>query len=246
MTTVSVRKSIIPKSWNISEAIRKRVGEGVGRQRLIAEDGELLVILHQLPTAADKGHRQAALFWCDSAGNWKSLPSSGGRSELLSLVKSYRKRIADLDLALDKAEEPSSIHAVIDEATPVDRAGRHVQQVLSELRKALPNDLDILEIRDIAVEMDRAGDLLTQDARSSLDLMIAKSSASQAKDADKAAKEAQKLNRLAAFFFPLMTIASVFGMNEPQDTLTSPRMWIAVGVGLLLGAIVCSSLKRSE
>lgn len=246
MATVSVRKSIIPKSWNVSETIRKRVGESVGRQRLIAEDGELLVVLHQLPRAEDKGRREGALFWIDSAGNWKSTPSSGGRSELKALVESYRKRIAELDLALDASEEPSSIHAVIDEATPVDRAGRHLQQVVSELRKALPDDLDILEIRDLAVDMDRAGDLLTQDARYSLDLMIAKSSAAQAKDANKAAKEAQKLNRLAAFFFPLMTIASVFGMNEPSEIASNPMIWAAVAIGLTLGAIVSGSLRKTE
>lgn len=63
-----MRKSIIPKSWNISDTIRKRVGEGVGRQRLIAEDGELLVVLHKVPTAADKGAREGALFWFDGGG----------------------------------------------------------------------------------------------------------------------------------------------------------------------------------
>lgn len=246
MSIVRTHKSIIPKSWAVSETIRQRVGENVGRQRLIAEDGELLVVLHQVPSAEDKGHREGALFWFDGDGNWKSTPSSGGRSELKTLVKCYMDRLTQLDADLELAEDPIAIHNVIDQATPVARAGRHVQQVLSELRKALSNDLDILAIRDLAVEVERAGDLLIQDSKSTLDFMIAKSSAAQAKDASKAAKEAQKLNRLAAFFFPLMTIASVFGMNKPSEILESPMIWVAVGVGLLLGAIVCGSLKRSE
>lgn len=241
-----MRKSIIPKSWNISDTIRKRVGEGVGRQRLIAEDGELLVVLHKVPTAADKGAREGALFWFDGVGNWKSTPSSGGRSELRTCVESYMKRITELDAALELAEGPVAIHDVIDEAAPAARAGRHVQQVLSELRKALPDDLEILAIRDLAVEVERAGDLLMQDAKSSLDFMIAKSAASQATEAMKAANEARKLNRLAAFFFPLMTIAAVFGMNKPSEILENSMIWGVVAVGLFLGSIVCSMLKRPK
>lgn len=156
------------------------------------------------------------------------------------------KRITELDAALELAEGPVAIHDVIDEAAPAARAGRHVQQVLSELRKALPDDLEILAIRDLAVEVERAGDLLMQDAKSSLDFMIAKSAASQATEAMKAANEAKKLNRLAAFFFPLMTIAAVFGMNKPSEILENSMIWVVVAVGLFLGSIVCSMLKRPK
>ena len=74
MQPVSMRKTIIPKSWNVSPTIRQRVGEDAGRQRLIAEDDEILVLLHNVPTAQDKCRREAALFWFDGQGNWKSSP----------------------------------------------------------------------------------------------------------------------------------------------------------------------------
>lgn len=101
MQVVSMRKSIIPKSWNVSPTIRQRVGEEAGRQRLITEDGEILVLLHTVPTAQDKGRREAALFWYDGQGNWKSSPYSGGRSELRTLVNSYQKRLGELDASLE-------------------------------------------------------------------------------------------------------------------------------------------------
>ena len=44
---------------------------------------------------------------------------------------------------------------------------------------------------------------MLQDAKSSLDYSIDKNVAAQAKDTQKAAQEAQKLNRLVAFFFLL-------------------------------------------
>jgi hypothetical protein len=246
MQAISTRKSIIPKSWNVSPTIRHRVGEDVGRQRLIEEDGEILVVLHQLPKVEDKGHREAALFWFDGQGNWKSSPSSGGKSELKTLVKEYQQCVTELDQILEGAEDPEVIHEVIDAATPVVRAGRHVTQVMSELRKALRDDLDILATRDLAVNMERSGDLLLQDAKSSLEYMIAKNAAAQAKDAQKAAKEAQKLNRLAAFFFPLMTLAAVLGMNEPGEMLGNLNVWVVVILGLLLGVVVRGILKSSE
>ncbi|MFC4993520.1 hypothetical protein [Rubritalea tangerina] len=243
---MSSRKSVIPKSWSVSPVIRQRVGASVGRQRLIEEDGEILVLLHMVPKAEDKGEREPALFWHDGQGNWKSSPSSGGRSELRTLVESYQSRINALDAAMEEADDPEVIHNVIDEATPVVRAGRHVAQVVSELRKALREDLDILATRDMAVQMERSGDLVLQDAKSSLDFMVAKNTVVQAKESHKAAKEAQKLNRLAAFFFPLMTIAAVFGMNPVREVLSHAGIWAALVVGLVLGAIVRGALKRSE
>ena len=246
MQVVRSRKSIIPKSWNVSETIRHRVGEDVGRQRLIEEDGEVLVLLHQVPKAEDKGHRDAAMFWCDAHGDWKSSPSSGGRSEMMNLVAKYQERFVELDKELEAAEDPVVIHTVIDEATPVLRAGRHLTQVLSELRKAQRDDLEILATRDQAVNMERSGDLILQDARSSLDFILAKNAEAQAQDAHRAAKEAQKLNRLAAFFFPLMTLAAILGMNAPGRMVANVNSWLVVVVGLILGFIVRGSLKKSE
>lgn len=246
MQAVSTRKSIIPKSWNVSPTIRHRVGEDVGRQRLIEEDGQILVILHQVPVVEEKSHREAALFWRDEMGDWKSSPSSGGKSELNTLVKDYQRKLTELDQMLESAEDPGVIHDVIDAVTPVLRAGRHAAQVLSELRKALKDDLDILATRDMAVNMERNGDLLLQDAKSSLEYLIAKNAAAQAKDAQMAAKEAQKLNRLAAFFFPLMTLAAILGMNAPSTMLGNGNIWLVVVIGLVLGGIVRAVLKGSE
>ena len=246
MQVVSMRKSIIPKSWNISATIRQRVGEEAGRQRLIAEDGEILVLLHRVPSADDKGRREAALFWYDGQGNWKSSPHSGGRSELRTLLESYQKRLRELDVSLEAVDDAVVIHSVIDEATPVARAGRHLAQVICELRKALRDDLEILSIRDQAVNMERSGDLLLQDAKSSLDFSIAKNTAAQAKDAQMAAQEARKLNRMAAFFFPLMTIAAVFGMNRPSEVLVNGGIIAIVILGFVLGALVQASLNKSK
>ncbi len=35
----------IPKTWDLPESIRKRLGESVGRQRMIHEEGNTLLLL---------------------------------------------------------------------------------------------------------------------------------------------------------------------------------------------------------
>ena len=43
------RPNFVPKSWELPESIRKRLGDDAGRQRLMDEEGHLLMILHQPP-----------------------------------------------------------------------------------------------------------------------------------------------------------------------------------------------------
>ena len=64
----------IPKTWDLPEAIRKRLGESVGKQRLMNEDGHILLLLHQVPRSEDDEVRAAVVFWRNPAGEWKSAP----------------------------------------------------------------------------------------------------------------------------------------------------------------------------
>lgn len=229
---------IIPKTWNLPEIFRRRLGESVGRQRLMVEEGNYLAVLHQLPMASDKGQRQAALFWINERQEWKSAPDSGGRSALRELVKTYQDRIQSLDQLLDRSEKASEIHDIIDEVTPLLRAGRNMMQVIQELRQSLSDDQQLIVIRDQAIDVERSSELLLQDAKSSLDYLIARNSSEQAEAAAAATYEARKLNRLAAFFFPLATLATVFGMNPPSEVVQLNGVWIVVAVGLITGLIV--------
>lgn len=239
-------RSIIPKSWNIPAVFRRRLGEDAGRQRLMKEEGHLLVILHQVPKAEDGGNREAALFWIDDQSNWKSVPESGGRSALRGHVDQYLARAKSLDSNLDKTSTAAEIHEIIDQATPLLRSARNLMAVTQELRQALPDDLQVLAIRDVAVTVERAADLLLQDAKSSLEFLIAKNSTEQAEAAAAASREARKLNRLAAFFFPLMTLAAVMGMNSPGEVLAASSAWLVVAIGIALGTIVYAALGRGK
>ncbi len=245
MDEMNARKtSLLPKMWPIPAVFKKRLGESVGRQRLMKEAGHLLVILHRVPGSEDKGRREGSFFWVGEDGSWKSSPEAGGKSALRSLVEEYLQRARMLDEGLEKSGAAEDIHIIIDEAAPILRAARNMMGVLQELREALPDDDQVLAIRDLAVEVERSMDLLLQDAKSSLDFLIAKSSAEQAAAAAGATEEARKLNRLAAFFFPLMTLAAVFGMNRPGEVMEYQGAYVVCALGLVMGAVVWRVLRK--
>lgn len=244
MNEVIPERMLLPKLWLLPDVFRRRMGDDVGRQRLMQEEGQLLTILHKIPKAKDKGRREGAFFWIDGEGNWKSAPESGGRSALRAHVEGYAARARELDGFLEKTTCAEEVHEVIDQAAPMQRASRNMLEVLQDLREALPDDGKVLAIRDLAVGVERTMDLLVQDAKSSLDFLIAKSAGEQAAAAASATEEARKLNRLAAFFFPLLTLAAVFGINRPREVLTYDWLFVLCAVGLGMGAVVWSLVKR--
>ncbi len=245
MDEMNARKtSLLPKLWPIPPVFLKRLGETVGRQRLMKEQGHLLIVLHRVPSSEDKGKREGCFFWVSEDGTWKSSPEAGGKSALRALVGEYLQRAQMLDEGLEKSGAAEDIHSIIDEAAPILRAARNMMGVMQELREALPDDDQVLSIRDLAVEVERSMDLLLQDAKSSLDFLIAKSSAEQAAAAASATEEARKLNRLAAFFFPLMTLAAVFGMNRPSEVMAYQGAYVVCGLGLVMGTVVWGILRK--
>ncbi len=239
--------AIIPKAWSIPDIFRARMGSDVGKQRLMSEEGHHLVVLHELPSTKDKGQRSPALFWVNEVGEWKSMPHSGGRSALKQLVQNYQEKISDLELKMTKIEgdnAPEIVHDVIDEVSPIQRSVRGLGRVMQQLRETLHDDREVLNIRDVAVSLESSADLLIADAKSTLDFMTAKNAMIQAKESAKAAKEAQKLNRLAALFFPLVTLASLFGMNAPTEVLGNNGSVVVILVGLIMGALLWIILSK--
>jgi Mg2+ and Co2+ transporter CorA len=248
MEPIKPLKTVIPKAWNIPQIFKNRLGQDVGRQRLMSEEGHLLAVVHEMPKKEDKGIRKPVLFWVNDSEDWKSMPRSGGKSAMKQHVQDYLDKALALDLQLEKmgGESVEDIHEVIDSATPLLRAVRNMASVMKDLRIALPNDRDVLAIRDMSVEAERATDLLLADAKSSLDFLIAKNASRQAIEAQKAANEARKLNRLAALFFPLVTLASLFGINAPREVFSYPgTVWVII-IGLLLGIILWLLLGKKE
>ena len=230
--------SYIPKTWDLPLSIRKRLGEAVGRQRLMDEDGHMLLLLHQVPRAEDDEVRTAVVFWKNPAGEWKSSPVGGGLGGLEAHLASYRSAIHQLDEEVESAKTPRQFFEVMRHMHPLQRSTRNMLDAVQALRQALPDDSRLITMRDQAADLERGIELVAADAKAGMDFTVAESANQQAISADIANMEARRLNRLAAFFFPLATLVAVFGMNPPENIYQNSSFWVVLGAGILLGLIV--------
>ena len=69
--------SLLPTIWTVPKNFRKRLGNKVGRQRTMHEDGHLLLVLHAPPGTCD-AERIGRLFWRAPEGNWSSTEQGPG------------------------------------------------------------------------------------------------------------------------------------------------------------------------
>lgn len=241
--------SLIPKQWQVPQVFRDRLGADPGKQRVMSEEGQYLVILHKVPSAEDRGVRAAALFWINEVGEWKSTPDSGGLSGLIQHLNEYEETAKKLEAQLDSPDTLHSaeyLHEIHDNATPLYRASRHLLTVMEELRGIFSENRKLLLLRDTAVNIERSADLLLADTKSSLEFLIAQNSMKQADAAHVATLEANKLNRLAAFFFPVITLAAILSIQNPEETLKTPSTYGVIICGLILGALLLSILKSKN
>lgn len=228
----------IPSSWDLPDAIRLRLGAKVGKQRLLHEDNHLLLLLHEVPRAEDDEVRSAVAVWSDPTSEWKSWPVAGGLVGLETHLTSYRTAIHRLDDAVESAKSARQFFEVMRQMHPLQRATRSMLEVIQAARLALPNDTRIITLRDQASDLERAIELVAADAKAGMDFTLAESANQQALAAEVANHEARRLNRMAAFFFPLATLVAVFGMNPPEEIYQSPGFWMVLGSGTVLGIFV--------
>jgi hypothetical protein len=238
----------IPKTWELPPAIRKRLGENVGKQRLMVEDGHLLLLLHQLPKAEDDEVRSAMVAWRNPAGDWKSAPTGGGLTGLEAHLESYRTAIHQLDEEVESAKTARHYFQVMRKMHPLLRSTRNMSEVFQAARQALPDDTRVINLRDQAADLDRAIELVAADAKAGMDFTLAESANQQAISAEEANVEARRLNRLAAFFLPMATLVAIFGMNPPDTLFSDGGFWSVLAAGVILGFLVYSviALKNNR
>lgn len=228
----------IPKTWDLPASIRKRLGESVGKQRLMNEDGHMLLLLHQAPKAEDDEVRAAMVIWRNPMGEWKSAPVGGGLTGLEAHLTTYRSAIHELDEQVESAKTARQYFEVMRRMHPLQRSTRSMLEVVQATRQALPDDTRVINMRDQAVDLERGIELIAADAKAGMDFTLAESASQQALSAEVANQEARRLNRLAAFFLPLATLVAVFGMNPPETIYRNPGFWMVLGAGLVLGLLV--------
>jgi hypothetical protein len=240
---------LLPPAWDVPTEFRARLGDQAGRQRIMTAAGHTLVILHA-PPRADSPVREGRYFWRDASGRWTPAGTSPSQPGLGDLLLEYEKAIDALQRSEDAAQTARDYFNLLNRLTPLTRAARHLHETLQKAREAVPGDRQLLLWRDRAYAMSRSAELLQEDAKNALDFAVAQRAEEEAEQTRRVAAAGHRLNILAAFFFPLATMAAFFGMElrnglEPWDAQYAPLPVLGIlGVGLLLGVILTAFVTR--
>ncbi len=246
---------LLPPEWEVPNVFRERLGDHVGRQRMMLADGHLLLVLHEPPSL--ERDRKGRFFWRHPNGTWHAKGKPDGLVALKRHVAEFSERVTELEEQDQKSETAAAYFQVLSVLSPLRRAARNLHQTLQQAREQCEADRDIINLRDQSYRIERMADLLHSDAQSSLDYRIARQAEEQAKSSYQMATSAHRLNLLAAFFFPLATLSAVFGVNlkhgfeetnslEDLTSVTGPSIpfVVVLGVGILLGIILRSFVSR--
>ncbi len=236
----------LPQGWELPEKITQRFGQkGAGRQRAMAVDEHLLLVLHSLPDPKTD-ERETIFFWRKPTGEWLFSGRGDGMSSLRKHVQTYEDASQKMSGAYKKAVSAQDYFSILDDLAPLYHAARNLHATLQDGREATPNDRDLIDLRDAAYEIERDLDLLHTDTKNALDFTMAKQAEEQARIGRQELKSARRLNVLAAIFFPLTAIAGIFGMNLPHGFEQAP-IWGFWGVflfGILLGILTCKWVMK--
>lgn len=228
---------IIPPNWTLPEAIRIRLGKNTyGRQRVIAEGGHVLLVLHQ-PPGADDSKREGVLFWRQPSGEWQASRGGTGPGALKRHIQSFSELETKLTEQFEAAGDMKELFDLVEALTPLARSARNMHAAVQDAREVIKGDPFIIEMRDLAYEAERNLDLLLEDVRLGIQYRTAREEEKQAKAGQEALRASHRLNVLASLFLPVTALASVFGMNfvHPLDDKNSLHWWVVLGAGIVFG-----------
>ncbi|QDU55488.1 CorA family divalent cation transporter [Aeoliella mucimassa] len=232
-------QSLLPPNWKVPQQFRDRLGRRVGRQRLMEAEGHLLIILHE-PPDADDDFRVGHFFWRSPEGAWKPKAQRRGELPIAELLAKYDQMIDKLDDREEIADSPDEYFSLLRDLNPLVRAANNFYNTLQKAREAMPNDRELLLLRDSAYAMSRRVELLAADTRHSLNYHIAMRAEEQTENSERMAVASYRLNLLVALFFPIATLAGVFGMNlhNPLEEFSEKAGAVVMVVVLLLGLLM--------
>lgn len=233
---------IIPPTWNLPDAIRTRLGQTTyGRQRTIFEGGHLLLVLHK-PPGPDDREREGVLFWRSPAGEWQYSRGGPGPGSIKRHVQSYLELEGQLTQTYDQAQTADALFDLQEAATPLARAARGMHEALQSARESIKGDNLLIELRDLGAQAERNFDLLLEDVRNAIQHRTAREAEEQSRAARDALQASHRLNMLAALFFPLTAISSLFGMNLQHglDEHSTIWFWLVFAGGVALGFVIKS------
>ncbi len=231
---------LFPATWQIPAYFHGRLGNRIGTQRAMYDDGHLLLVLTSVPSKGGK-ERKPRLFWRKPDGTWASTEQGGRPSALLEHLEDFEKAIDQLEQREDQAKTADDYFMLMEELLPLKRTIARTHATLAEARKLVPDARELIDLRDHAYEVNRSAELLWEMVDAGAHIAHTRHAEDQAHHSRQMARSAYRLNLLAAFFFPLATLTGMFGMqlSSGLEELSKPWPFVIVCLaGLLFGGVI--------
>lgn len=232
--------------WQLPPEIESRLSDdSYGPQRAIQEADHLLLVLHRPPNEEDL-HREHILFLLTPEQKLFCNGQQEGIPQLDRLIADYRARWEELENRYKLDSGPDELFDLIEAVTPLKRSSANMANAMQRARELSKDYRYFIGIRDAAMDVSRAFEILLADLRAALDFRIAQKAEQQYIRSEEIAAAQHKLNVLAAFTFPVMAFATLLGMNlrhgfEKQSPFI---FWGVLLAGVLIGVFVRSWILR--
>ncbi|MEM1059807.1 MAG: CorA family divalent cation transporter, partial [Verrucomicrobiota bacterium] len=242
------QRAQIPEAWTVPPVFRERLSQHFGHQRAMLADGHLLLVLHEVPLPGQVD-RAGRLFWRDALGRWECTGAGEGLPALERLLETYSEELDRLLRVVERAQLGQDYYRALKAILPVERAASNLHAALVDAREGLreaKNAREVIHLRDRSGENARQAQLMIEDARATLDYLVASQSMEQSELNRKLNVTTRRLNLLIAVFFPLTAVSTVFGMNLVHGLEGAPvaAFWMTVLASVGLGVILASLLNR--
>jgi hypothetical protein len=237
---------LIPPNWQLPDAFRERLGTTVGRQRFMQDGQQFLIVAHVVPLA-DENERRGLLFWRDGTATWHASNGDPGKIAVENFLNSYSKRLDEFDRLEARAQRADEYLVLLDGLAPLVRSTRNLLNVFDEARQAFPKVRELIDYRDRAYEISRTAELLYSDSKNSMEIAVVRRAEEQSDASKQQAEAAHRLNRMAALFFPLATLGTIFGTTFTDNWSWSqtPLAFATFIVGgLLAGWLLARYVSR--
>src|SRR5262249_31193757 len=185
------------------------LGDSAGRQRAMTAEGHLLLVLHE-PPLAGVPERTGRLFWRDPEGTWRARPLGDGPQALKRHVAEFAERVEELEKQWQTATTAEDYYTLLRAIAPLHRTARNLHATLQQARELVPEDRDLINLRDQVGEIERALELLHADAKNGLDFTVAHQVEQQAERSYDMAVAAPRLNLLAGAVLPLPPLSAPY------------------------------------
>ncbi|MFK7851600.1 MAG: CorA family divalent cation transporter [Akkermansiaceae bacterium] len=234
----------IPEHYEVERELREQLGGRAGQQRCVVGVEELLLVLHEVPKAGVP-ERDAFFFWRRRDGRWLQ-PGGPGIDELGDLLDRYAKAIDQNENELETTESTEKVFGIIRHARPLHRSSRNFAKALEQALVQEPDDREIRDFLDRARDLERASELLQNDAKDTLMFWQAEAAEEHAKSGERLGEILFKLNLVTGFFLPLVALGGLFGMNvNLPDFVRGMFWWIFFG-GLAVGGLLLWYVAREK